>query len=175
MMPARTRRGLSSLAQCVERVAGPSLRRRGFAESAIVTRWPEIVGRPLCDHTRPSRVIFPRGKRREGTLHLMVTGAFATEVQHLSPQIIARINGYFGFEAINRLNLHHGEVGRTTPPGPGAQAFRATAETEAEAEAEAEARLAPDLRRLIGTTEDDALRRGLLALALARGRREGKS
>jgi hypothetical protein len=107
---AKTRHGLTTLGQSIDRVSGPVLRRRGFAESAIVTRWDEIVGRPLCDHSRPFRVVFPRGERRSGTLHLTVAGAFAPEVEHLSPQIIERINVYFGYRAVEQLRLHHGRI-----------------------------------------------------------------
>lgn len=104
------RRGLATLGQSVNLVTSPALRRRGFAEAAIVTRWDEIVGRPLSDHCRPFRVVFPRGQRLDGTLHLTVTGAFAPEVQHLAPQIVERINTYFGYGAVKRLELHHGRV-----------------------------------------------------------------
>ena len=106
----KTRRGLSTLGQSINRITNPAMRRRGFAEAAIVTRWPEIVGRPLSDHSRPFRVVFPRGQRLDGTLHLTVTGAFAPEVQHLAPQIVERINSYFGYGAVKRLELHHGLI-----------------------------------------------------------------
>jgi hypothetical protein len=99
------------------------MRRRGFTEAAIATRWPEIVGRPLSDHSRPFRIVFPRRQRRGGTLHLTVSGAFAPEVTHLSPQIIERINGYFGYGAVDRLELHHGRVepkASAAAPSPGA-------------------------------------------------------
>ncbi|HEX9809559.1 MAG TPA: DUF721 domain-containing protein [Alphaproteobacteria bacterium] len=105
-----TRRGLATLGQSVGRVTTPAMRRRGFAEAAIVTDWETIVGRPLADHTRPDRVTFPRGGRRDGTLHLLVTSAFAPEVQHLAPEIIERINGHFGYGAIARLELHHAPI-----------------------------------------------------------------
>ncbi len=106
----KARHGLSHLGQSINRITNPAMRRRGFAEAAIVTRWQEIVGRPLSDHSRPFRVVFPRGQRLDGTLHLTVTGAFAPEVQHLAPQIVERINSYFGYGAVKRLELHHGRV-----------------------------------------------------------------
>jgi hypothetical protein len=115
----KTRRGMSTLGQSVNRITTPAMRRRGFSEAAIVTRWAEIVGRPLFDHSRPFRVVFPRGQRLGGTLHLTVSGAFAPEVQHLSPQIIERINTYFGYGAIDRLELHHGQIDPVTTASPG--------------------------------------------------------
>ncbi|MGE0651557.1 MAG: DUF721 domain-containing protein [Alphaproteobacteria bacterium] len=106
----RKRRGMTTLGQSIGRVASPALRKRGFAEAAIITGWATIVGRPLCEHTQPSRIVFPRGQRHGGTLHLLVSGAFAPDVQHLAPQIIERINGHFGYGAIARLELHHGRL-----------------------------------------------------------------
>lgn len=106
----RKRRGMTTLGQSIGRIASPSLRRRGFAQAAIITGWDTIVGRPLCEHTQPSRIVFPRGQRHGGTLHLLVSGAFAPDVQHLAPQIIERINGHFGYGAIARLELHHGRL-----------------------------------------------------------------
>jgi hypothetical protein len=106
----RTRRGLTTLGRSIDRIASPAMRRRGFAEATIITGWDTIVGRPLCEHTQPSRIVFPRGQRHGGTLHLLVSGAFAPDVQHLAPQIIERINGHFGYGAIARLELHHGRL-----------------------------------------------------------------
>lgn len=153
----KARRGLTTLGQSIDRVTGPALRRRGFAEAAIVTRWDEIVGRPLCDHSRPFRVVFPRGERRGGTLHLTVSGAFAPEVEHLSPQIIERINVYFGYRAVEQLRLHHGRISpRTTAGKPTAGKAQATA--------------APDqkVKTRIDGVADPGLRSALTRLAGAR-------
>ncbi len=154
------RRGMTTLGQSVNRVTTPALRRRGFAEAAIVTDWPTIVGRPLCDHTRPSRIVFPRGERLEGTLHLVVTGAFAPEVQHLAPQIIERINGHFGYRAIARMELHHGRV----VPREGAGAVPDDAGVEP----------GPAVTEAIGAVGEGPLKDALTRLARARAAAEAK-
>lgn len=147
----KARRGLSSLGQSIDRITSPTLRRRGFVDAAIVTRWEEIVGRPLCDHSKPFRVVFPRGERRGGTLHLTVSGAFAPEVEHLSPQIVARINTYFGYRAVDRLQLHHGLV---TPPNRAKPDAGSDVGAPTEPDAETAATIAkvddPDLRTALG-------------------------
>lgn len=157
----KARRGLSTLGQSVDRITSPALRRRGFAEAAIVTRWEEIVGRPLADHSRPFRVVFPRGERRGGTLHLTVSGAFAPEVEHLSPQIVARINTYFGYRAVDRLHLHHGRL----DPRPRADAGTSAAGKEA-----------PDAETAasIANVADPELRAALMRLAGARAAAVGR-
>lgn len=151
------RRGLTTLGHSVNRVTGPAMRRRGFAEATIAADWDTIVGRPLSDHSRPSRVVFPRGVRREGTLHLVVSGAFAPELQHLAPQIVERINGHFGYPAVARLELHHGRI---DPPLP-----RAPTATAAPAEPDAA------LARLIDAVPDPGLGAALTRLARSRAAR----
>ncbi len=96
--------GLSAL---LARVLAPAARERGFAEAAIFADWPRIVGASLAARCLPLRIDFPRGRGRHGTLLLGCGAAAALELQHLAPQIVERINGFFGFPAIARLRFRH--------------------------------------------------------------------
>jgi hypothetical protein len=137
-----TRHGMRTLGHSVTRISSPVMRRRGFAEAAILTNWDSIVGQQLADHSQPSRIVFPRGERAGGTLHLRVSSAFAPDIQHLSPQIIERINGHFGYAAIARLELHQGWVTAPdrrqpapetdTPPAPNPSLTEAIAKVDGE-------------------------------------------
>ena len=158
-LKVKARRGLTTLGQSLNRVTSASMRRRGFAEAAIVTRWPEIVGRPLSDHSRPFRIVFPRGARRGGILHLTVSGSFAPDFAHLSPQIIDRINGYFGYGAVDRLELHHGRIAYKAPAGAKAPDHGAGTPPDA------------DLVATIAKVEDSDLRAALTRLAGIRASR----
>ena len=153
--PVKERRGPTTLGISIDRVTTRTMRRRGFTEAAIATRWPEIVGRPLSDHSRPFRIVFPRRQRRGGTLHLTVSGAFAPEVTHLSPQIIERINGYFGYGAVDRLELHHGRVEPKAPAGTAAR----------DPEADPPPAPDPEIAATIAKVEDQDLRAALTRLA----------
>jgi hypothetical protein len=96
-------------------VAKP-LGKRGFAAATLAADWPAIVGPALSEHTLPLRVVFPRGARNQGVLHLRVaSGAFALQLQHLEPLIIERVNGHFGYAAVARLALAQGPVPRRRP------------------------------------------------------------
>jgi hypothetical protein len=95
----------------VERVTRPVFGRHGFVNGALVVDWPAIVGSAVAAHTLPLRIKFPPRVRAEGTLVVKVaSSAFATELQHLEPLILERINGYFGYRAVARLNLRHGPL-----------------------------------------------------------------
>lgn len=106
------RRGFRPLADTVARVTGPLLRKRGFAEVRIVTEWREIVGPALAEGSAPEKLSV--GRSGGGTLDIRVEGAFALEMQHLQPQIVERVNGYFGFKAVDRIRLRQGPLPKKT-------------------------------------------------------------
>jgi hypothetical protein len=112
---ARKVRALSDIMPGVGRAA---FRRFGFVQSAIVGRWAEIVGDAYARHSAPDALKFPPGKRAGGTLHIVCAGPFATTLQHVEPQIIERVNRFFGYAAVARIALKHGELPKRPAPKP---------------------------------------------------------
>ena len=94
-------------------IGGQSFRRFGFMQSAIVSRWSEIVGERYAKASSPESIKFPAGKEAGGALTLLVDGAHAPLIQHLTPLIIERVNRFFGYAAINRIVFKQGR-----PPMP---------------------------------------------------------
>ena len=94
-------------------VGGAAFRRFGFIQSAIVSRWNEIVGERYAKVSLPESIRFPAGRKSGGVLTLLVEGAHAPLIQHLAPLIIERVNRFFGYEAINRIVFRQGK-----PPAP---------------------------------------------------------
>lgn len=120
-MDQTQRRGIRALASMLPKVTAPIFKKRGFAEAGILTDWPAIVGEHLARHTMPEKIAFARGARSAGTLHIVTESAFAPELQHLEPQVLERINGYFGYFAVAKLRIQHGRVVRA-PLDPDRQA-----------------------------------------------------
>lgn len=114
----RSGRGPRALAAMVSKITRKVLKQRGFAEAGIITDWPAIVGAELALESAPEKLVYPPGERLGGVLHIRVAGALATELQHLEPLVIERINGYFGYRAVARLRLLQGPlpVEETAPP-----------------------------------------------------------
>ena len=50
-----------SVAEMVPKIGGQAFRRFGFTQSAVIERWPEIVGESYARHSRPESIGFPRG------------------------------------------------------------------------------------------------------------------
>ncbi len=102
---SRSGGGPKSLATTVSKVTRKALGRRGLAEAGLVANWRDIVGDGIAERTSPDRLVFRRGERRDGTLYVRVAGGWATELQHLEPQFLERVNAYFGYRAVARLRL----------------------------------------------------------------------
>jgi hypothetical protein len=94
-------------------VGGVAFKRFGFIQSAIVSRWSEIVGERYGRVSSPESIRFPAGRKSSGVLTLLVEGAHAPLVQHLAPLIIERVNRFFGYPAIDRIVFRQGK-----PPAP---------------------------------------------------------
>ena len=92
--------------------------KQGFASTELVTRWAEIVGSEIADHSEPEKIQWARtvgGQMPEpGTLVLRVEGPTAVEIQHLSSVVLERVNRFFGWQAVGGLRLRQAPLGRKT-------------------------------------------------------------
>ena len=96
-------------------IGGQSFRRFGFVQHSIVSRWAEIVGQRYAKVSCPESIKFPPGKKAGGVLTLLVDGAHAPLIQHLTPMIVERVNRFFGYAAINRIVFRQGKPPAPTP------------------------------------------------------------
>ncbi len=103
-------------------VGRAAFRRFGFVQSSVVSRWREIVGERYASVSSPESIRFPPGKRSEGVLTLVVEGAHAPTMQHVAPAIVERVNRFFGYQAVARVQFKQGVVqlsrakARAAPP-----------------------------------------------------------
>jgi len=122
--PARARRA-RAVSDLLPQAGGAAFRRFGFVQSAIVSRWKEIVGVRYAAVSSPESIRFPPGKKSSGVLTLIVEGAHAPMMQHVAPAIQERVNQFFGYPAVERIHIRQGVVQaarakpRPAPPSPG--------------------------------------------------------
>jgi len=117
--PDKRRSGLSfarAVGSFVPRLAAKAFERFGFHTAEIMMEWPRIAGADLAAYTAPERIKWPRmsgsgdadpdgGNRPGGTLLLRVEPARALDVEYRAREIIDRINGYFGYRAVDTLKI----------------------------------------------------------------------
>lgn len=99
-------------------VGRAAFRKFGFVQHSVVSRWNEIVGERYAQVSAPESIRFPPGKRAGGVLALVVAGAHAPMMQHIAPEIVERVNRFFGYTAVARLTIRHGQVPRAERAAP---------------------------------------------------------
>lgn len=114
----------------VPAAARTAFRKFGFVESSIISRWSDIVGEAYARHSAPDSLKFAHGKRSGGTLTVVCAGPFAVTLQHVEPQIIERVNRFFGYAAVDRIALRQGELPKRTTSRAVSPEVTLTAETQ---------------------------------------------
>lgn len=99
-----------AIADLMPQIGRTAFRRFGFIQSSVVTRWPEIVGEHHSRVCLPEAIRFPPGEKEDGILQLVVLPAHAPLIQHVIPEIIERVNRFFGYQAVARVKLRQGVV-----------------------------------------------------------------
>ncbi|MFN7159721.1 MAG: DUF721 domain-containing protein [Erythrobacter cryptus] len=103
-------KGPRAIGDLMPEIGRTAFRRFGFVQSSVVTRWPEIVGTAHARVCSPEAIRFPPGEKSEGILQLVVVPAHAPLIQQVIPEIIERVNRFFGYKAVARVKLRQGEV-----------------------------------------------------------------
>lgn len=102
----RPRPAAAALAEVTKAV----FRKHGFTRREILTQWPSIVGDLMARYSCPERLQFGRDRREGATLVVRAGSGFATELQHLQPIVLDRINTFFGYQAVSRITIIQGPL-----------------------------------------------------------------
>ena len=112
-MPKRdsTTRGFKRTAQLVQGRIRHASESRGFAQTRLLTHWPEIVGADIAAIARPVNVSYGR-QGLGATLTVLTTGAQAPMLEMQKEQLREKVNAVYGYNAISRIR-----VTQTAPTG----------------------------------------------------------
>ncbi len=107
-------------------IVDPVLARRAGISTSLLGSWDEIAGEDFADCTRPEKITWPRGGLgrdegmsssgggyQPGVLTIACEGARALFLSHAQGELIARINGFFGFPAVRQIRIVQKPVSQT--------------------------------------------------------------
>lgn len=162
----RKRTEAKSLANLIGSAISPVCRKRGFASFDLLAAWPDIVGERYAERVQPERILWPRRPSDDpdqridpATLVVHTDGATALILSHELPQLIERINTFFGWGAIGRIKILQKPVQRPQ-------------KTQAERKRPLTAQEESRLEEQVAGVENDRLREALKKLGqevIARG------
>ncbi|MFH5925658.1 DUF721 domain-containing protein [Roseomonas xinghualingensis] len=101
--------GLRPLGGFIPRLTRPAFKRRSPAGALLMADWAGIVGPSIAAVTIPRRLT-------GSTLTIGCSGPVAMELQHLAPQLIARVNAALGSVTVEALRFV--QQAPSTPPAP---------------------------------------------------------
>jgi hypothetical protein len=99
----------SKLPKIANSLIDPILARRAGINTLLLGSWDEIAGEQFAGCSRPEKIRWPRqdGPRRNrrrvcagAVLTIACEGARALFMMHQQAELISRVNGFFGFQAI---------------------------------------------------------------------------
>ncbi len=99
-----------AIADLMPEIGRTAFRKFGFVQSSVLTRWPEIVGERHARVCQPEAIRFPPGEKTDGILQIVVVPAHAPIIQHVIPEIVERVNRFFGYAAVAKVKLRQGAV-----------------------------------------------------------------
>lgn len=101
----RRTQDLLSVAKMLKPLAKNLLGKNGFTEVDLLANWYEIAGE-MAEYTLPKHISYQKNNRTNGILSIEVpSGAFALELQHREKFIVAKINAYFGYDAVAKIKI----------------------------------------------------------------------
>jgi len=108
--------GLKPLSRLVAGIATPICQRAGFSQASIILDWDKIVPAAFSQFCQAIKVTFPTHKKSQGVLHIRVPSAMALAISYQTPQILERVNTYYGYQAIAKITIHQGPLVAKTRP-----------------------------------------------------------
>ncbi len=116
------RKGVIQIAEIANGIMDPILSKRAGINTALLGSWDEIAGDDFADCTRPEKITWPRrdegpdrGGYQPGVLTIACEGARALFLTHAQGELIARINGFFGFPAVRQIRIVQKPVSQPVP------------------------------------------------------------
>ena len=98
--------GLNTLSNFLPNEAKKILKKRGFFEIELLKSWKDIVGENYYNLSKPIKIKKSQVSLRDpATLELKADPTIAFAIQHDQTKLISKINSFFGYKAINRIEI----------------------------------------------------------------------
>lgn len=99
-----TTRGFARTSSLLDQRIKRASESRGFAETRLLTHWPEVAGEEIAAIARPVNVSFGRGGIG-ATLTILTTGANAPLLEMQKDRLREKVNAVYGYNAIARVRI----------------------------------------------------------------------
>ena len=108
------------IAELVPGILSETMARRTGMTLDLIAGWDDIAGPDYAPFTLPEKILWPRRASEDepfepATLVLACEGHHALFIQHAMPELIDRLNRFFGYGAVGRIRLVQKPVKKPAP------------------------------------------------------------
>ena len=72
---------------------------------SVIKNWKEIVGDDIAKNCWPIKIFFSDGNNSNGKIAIKVKRGWSLEIEYKNQEIIEKLNQYFGYKAISKINI----------------------------------------------------------------------
>ena len=105
-MFSRKQNYFKKISDTLPKIIGKDLKKANFVEISILQNWTDIVGEKIAKYSWPEKIIFSKSNNDlNGKVFLKVKRGWAMEVEYKNQEIIEKLNQFFGYNAVTKLNI----------------------------------------------------------------------
>ena len=104
-MKFRTQSYFKQIGDTLPKILKTKLKKANFVELSIIKNWKEIVGDDIAKNCWPIKIFFSDGNNSNGKIAIKVKRGWSLEIEYKNQEIIEKLNQYFGYKAISKINI----------------------------------------------------------------------
>ena len=104
-MKFRTQSYFKQIGDTLPKILKTKLKKVNFVEMSVIKNWKEIVGDDIAKNCWPIKIFFSDGNNSNGKIAIKVKRGWSLEIEYKNQEIIEKLNQYFGYKAISKINI----------------------------------------------------------------------
>ena len=104
-MKFRRQSYFKKISDSLPKILEKKLKKANFIEISIIKNWKEIVGNDIAKLCFPIKIIFSNEGNINGKIIIQVKRGWSLEIEYKNQEIIEKLNQYFGYKAISKINI----------------------------------------------------------------------
>ena len=104
-MKFRTQSYFKQIGDTLPKILKTKLKKANFVDISVIKNWKEIVGDDIAKNCWPIKIFFSDGNNSNGKITIKVKRGWSLEIEYKNQEIIEKLNQYFGYKAISKINI----------------------------------------------------------------------
>ena len=104
-MKFRTQSYFKQIGDTLPKILKTKLKKANFVDISVIKNWKEIVGDDIAKNCWPIKIFFSDGNNSNGKIAIKVKRGWSLEIEYKNQEIIEKLNQYFGYNAISKINI----------------------------------------------------------------------